>query len=155
MVTYSTATLKLSSTAILLLFVPDKTSGFHVFILSHRKNFMWILALTHEICSALNYTRRYLLNSLLDDLFIYMWACPSVSSLRSTAAWARGDGHAAQRPQWTTAFPEPSSGPVEPLQVLQHRAEVQQARRAVQTGQHSTGTRTLRAHGLVGNIIID
>lgn len=57
----------------------------------------------------------------------------SVCSLRSAAAWAWGDGHAAQRPQWTTAFPEPSSGPVEPMQVLQHRAEAQQAGRALQT----------------------
>lgn len=54
-------------------------------------------------------------------------------SLRSTTSWAWGDGHAAQCPQWTAAFPEPPSCPVEPLQVLQYRAKGKQARRALQT----------------------
>lgn len=64
---------------------------------------------------------------------IYISAFPSPYSLRSTSSWTWGHGHADQRPKWTTAFPEPSSGPVEPMQVLQHRAETQQARRALQT----------------------
>lgn len=63
------------------------------------------------------------------------WFC-----FRSAASRAWGHGHAAQRPQRTAALPEPPSGPVEPLQVLQCRAETWQAGRTLQTGQHSTGT---------------
>jgi len=59
--------------------------------------------------------------------------CVPVCLLRSPSSWAWGDGHAAERTKWTTAFPESSSGPVEPLQILQHRAEAQQTGGPLQT----------------------
>lgn len=82
-----------------------------------------------------------------------MYVCLCVS-LRRSSSWARGDGHAAQRPQRTAAFPEPPPGPVEPVQILQHRAEAQQAGRALQTRQHSTGTHTTSSSPVGGVILL-
>lgn len=63
------------------------------------------------------------------------WFC-----FRSATSRTWGHGHAAQRPQWTATLPEPCSCAVEPLQVLQCRAETWQAGRTLQSWQHSTGT---------------